>query len=178
MKIKPDFWNQELGSLPRSLYVTLLCLKPTEELDRPYAPLAILTRLPLPKIPPVTVYLGLNNVHTDVVLRQFGAPLLLTQEDLQLLTSYTLDGIFSDVFNKVYQKDADRMSYWLAPVALRRKNGTDFSTLEGLSLSDIKLDHESMRAVENGRTLWTPGSGVEQWCNKFLGMFCLQILFE
>jgi len=113
-----------------------------------------------------------------MVLRQFEAPLPLTQEDLQLLTSYTLDGIFSDVFNKVYQKDADRMSYWLAPVALRRKNGIDFSTLEGLSLCDIEIDHESMRAVENGRTLWTPGSRVEQWCNKFLGTFCLRTLFE
>jgi endoribonuclease Dicer len=51
MRIKPPLWEEERGSLPTQLYVTVIKLSNPRVLDQDAAPLALLTRSQLPAFP-------------------------------------------------------------------------------------------------------------------------------
>lgn len=166
-KIKPDFWRDSgAGSLelPTELFVTHVVVGPRSPSTTANGFL-LLTRRPLPEIPPFSVFMG-DNEEKQVVFNQIGQPVSVTADQLEALTTYTINGIFTDVFNKTFTIDANAMSYWLAPPA----NGTLQGSLEGL----INMD-ELLLAGNSERQRWVPatdveevGEHVEEWCKAFL----------
>ena len=57
-KVKPDLWAASRGSIPTKLYVTVLEVEHPERVARPIQPLALLTRTPIPSLPPIILYVG------------------------------------------------------------------------------------------------------------------------
>ena len=114
MRTKPSIWEETRGSVPDKLYMAVLVLETPANLGRPYRPLAILTRVPLPTIPTFPLHLqpGLaSGILCNPVQRYFTP----SESDLTSFTAFTLR-IFKDVFNKTYELNQPQMSYWLAPM--------------------------------------------------------------
>lgn len=114
MRVKPDFWQYQLGRAPELLYGILIDIRPKEPLSNQVAPLLLLTRRPLPLLPSFPMYLE-DGVEATVVLTRLHHQLAVSATSLTLMTAYTLNAVFHDVFNKVYEHDPARMSYWLTP---------------------------------------------------------------
>ena len=114
MRIKPSIWKESWGSIPDKLYVMVIVLENPKSLGRPYRPLAILTRAPLPEIPTFPLHLqpGLSSGVLGHAVQKYLIP---SESKLTSLTSFTLR-IFKDVFNKTYEVNQRQMSYWLAPM--------------------------------------------------------------
>ncbi|KAF3767855.1 dicer-like endonuclease [Cryphonectria parasitica EP155] len=114
MRLKPQIWA-ELG-VPEKLYATVLILSKPSALERPSRPLFILTRTPLPQLKPFLLFLGPveQEMTSDLVCQVLNCPITPTEEDLQLLTKFTLK-IFVDIFNKKYAANAQALPYFFAP---------------------------------------------------------------
>ncbi|KAF4555624.1 Dicer-like protein [Elsinoe fawcettii] len=109
MKHKPDFWHH--GQLPEILYGVIFDF--SAGLDQPYKSLIILSRNELPHIPSFPVYLN-SGAASNVILRRISGGLSAGFMQLELLTRFALK-IFKDIFNKTYEYDPAKMSYWIAP---------------------------------------------------------------
>ena len=115
MRIKPSLWQTQWGSVPEELFMTVLDLVSTGDGVQNYIPLAILTRSMLPVFPTFPLH-PKPGVISEVHCKTMQFPLKVTASDLGKLTSFTLR-IFKDIFNKTYEVNEARMSYWLAPMS-------------------------------------------------------------
>lgn len=115
MRLKPNLWD-ELGN-PEKLYAAVLILSKPHAVGRPSRPLLMLTRKPLPQIKSFPLYFGPPGQHgmsSDLTCRVLTISVQPTEDDLRLLTSFTLK-VFIDIFNKRYLAVPDDMPYFFAP---------------------------------------------------------------
>ncbi|KAL1640518.1 Dicer-like protein 1 [Diplodia intermedia] len=112
MMTKPKIWENDRGTIPEELHITVIELP--DGLDRPNQPLAILTRTPLPKLPDFPIFLN-SGTPSRVHLVPLTSVFKCSIDDVQHMTSYTLRA-FKDIFNKTYEEDHAKMSYWIAPL--------------------------------------------------------------
>jgi endoribonuclease Dicer len=114
MRVKPSIWEQTWGTIPTTLYLSVLGLTDPESLGRPTQPLALLTRVPLLSFPSFPLHAKPGQT-TGVVCEPISRVMTLTESTLTKLTSFTLR-IFKDIFNKTYEFNLQQMSYWVAPL--------------------------------------------------------------
>jgi endoribonuclease Dicer len=158
MIVKPELWQHQLGQTPKLLYGTLIGIRPSKTLSHQMAPLLLLTRLPLPELPSFPMYLE-DGTEATVVMTTLKNPFTVRDSEMKSLTAFTLDAVFHDVFNKVYEHSPSQMGYWLAPVK------TEIILYH--NLSDI-VDPEALNVANQNRTKWEAGMAASMWCNKFL----------
>jgi endoribonuclease Dicer len=161
MKVKPAFWNLGSGSAPGSLFATVIHLSPSRPLKHVHTSLVLLTRSRLPTLPSFPVYLEADN-ETAVRFERVPEAVEIDREMLDFLTSFTM-AIYADVFHKTYQRDVQRMGYWLAPYR-RSKTVTE----QGFG---AMVDHDLLQrvhAADGKRLKWLPGTSPELWLDQFL----------
>lgn len=162
MKIKPAFWGRGRGTVPEILYPMILTLRPSEKLKGQYQPLIILTREPLPNLPTFPLYL-----EDDIECQLESIPmrsLQVSQNDLSLLTTFTLR-IFQDLFNKFYEQDIAKMSYWIVPTKTQSYSVSQIS--EAMDPRQ-EIDWDALRIVQENQELsWSdkPASFIK---NRFV----------
>ncbi|CAN9192776.1 unnamed protein product [Alternaria sp. RS040] len=148
MLIKPEFWKIGRGVAPTCLYLTLIDLD--AGLDRPHQPMGLLTRNPFPQLPNFPIYLT-DCRPSNVISQSSQTPLYVSAETIDILTGFTLR-IYEDVYNKKYENDVKKMSYWVVPIL----PGKMSSPLPVSALDQI-LDMEQIHRVYNEPTWrWTP----------------------
>jgi endoribonuclease Dicer len=138
MKTKPKLWS--VGDIPDQLYLTVLKLETPEALDRPYQPLALLTRSPLPQLPSFFLHFG-SGRHSQVQNTPFSLALEATSHVVQLINTFTLC-IFDDVFSKGYQSDPAKMPYFLAPVAADAEVGVSADPASAIAWDVLQSIHD------------------------------------
>lgn len=111
MRIKPRAWEDGRGSLPSVVYLTHIDV--SEGLDRPHQPLLLITRRPMPEFPEFPLFLS-DGRRTDVKLTALKTARAVSEAELSKFNSFTLS-IFKDLYNKTYEFDESKMSYWLVP---------------------------------------------------------------
>ena len=121
MMIKPSLWARTRGTRPTTLYITMLELEKPEDLGRPIAPLALLTRTPLPDFPAFLFHLQ-NDKTSNVRCTSISEPFVIDSSQLGQLNEFTLR-IYYDIFNKKFEVNEPEMSYWLAPASSCWVNG-------------------------------------------------------
>ena len=162
MRIKPSLWETQWGSVPEKLYMTVLNLVSTGDGAQDYMPLAILTRGALPAFPTFPLH-PKPGVISEVHCKSTLLPLKVTASDLAKLTSFTLR-IYKDIFNKTYEINEARMSYWLAPVSeaakldLRRDYAPN--TLIRWDVVDFVCENEEIK--------WESDTPHEEMADRYL----------
>lgn len=111
MRVKPRVWEDNRGSLPSLVYLTRIDF--SEGLDRSHQPLLLVTRSPMPTFPRFPLFLN-NGRKTNVELTTLTPACKVSEAELTKFTSFTLR-IFKDLYNKTYEFDVAKMSYWLVP---------------------------------------------------------------
>jgi endoribonuclease Dicer len=110
----PLFWDVE-ASVPTKLYIIVLWVEKKDLIyhDRRHRPLCLLTRKPLPEIPPL--YIHGRGENANVVSKPFSQPVLVTEERLQTLSMFTIR-LLSIAANKQFECEPANFPYWIAPV--------------------------------------------------------------
>ncbi len=159
MRTKPRLWQETVGRPPVGLYATVIHLGRPDP-SKPYQPLAILTRFPLPHFPAFTIYLGVNR-RTNVVCRPTFGGVMVTKARMKAINDFTLR-IFKDVFNKTYEEDLSKMPYWLVPV----KPMTRMSAIEE---AENVIDWDGVYEVHyNERLKWDETTPGGFFANRFM----------
>ncbi|KAL8802977.1 MAG: hypothetical protein Q9182_003465 [Xanthomendoza sp. 2 TL-2023] len=114
MKVKPSIWQDTRGSLPESLYMTILELENPQNLGRPSVPIALLTRTKMPNLPCALLHLQVN-ASSNLIYSSLQDSFQTPKTTLSRLNAFTLR-IYKDVFNKTFEWNESAMSYWFAPV--------------------------------------------------------------
>lgn len=160
MLVKPQCWELVSGQQPQQFHIVTMHIKEVEgsrTLLRKPAPLALVTRDPLPIMPTFPLYLE-DDIECQVTFQPCTSSLSVTAKLLEALTSFTLQ-IFLDVFNKDYEFDENRMPYWLAPV----------SPLVGSLDQTWQIDTSTLtRILAKGSQRWEPGQSADLWSNSFI----------
>lgn len=159
MRLKPSLWEASQGLKPSTLYFTLLDV--SDGLDRPHQPLLLLTRCQLPSFPEFPLYLWRGR---QVMVKSvtFQSSYDFSAEAMSKLTTFTLR-IYLDIFNKRYEEDTTRMSYWLAPVeATGQFNAATTEPWEMIDWSTLHTVHENVNFQ------WTPNMSPEFLVDKFI----------
>lgn len=155
---KPSFWDVAGKPLPERLYVTVFTLTTPEPMGRPYQPLCVITREPIPVIPLFTVYAdqgGSSEVHAITLKSTLG----LTPNMLERLNIFT-DRFFHDVFAKTFEITPD-IPYWIFPI--KHVPVTENSELEEI------LDNDLINLVmQHKELLWDENTPHEFFKNRFL----------
>ncbi|KAL5113961.1 Dicer-like protein 1 [Pleosporales sp. CAS-2024a] len=138
MLVKPSFWRRERGTVPECLYLTVV--NAAQGLDRPHQPLGLLTRQPLPHLPLFPIYLR-DGRQSNIVSQSTSTPIPMSAELLEMLTKFTLR-IFEDIYNKEYEYDVTKMSYWVLPLAVEK-----LATMGSLSDLTEMFDMEQVQRV-------------------------------
>lgn len=112
MRRKPNAWSV-LGR-PETLFVTVIKLSNPKALGRPSRPLAILTRVPLPRVAPFSIHFG-NQQMSSVECFPLSMAIDCHPDDIDGLVQFTLR-IFKDVFSKEFASEAEKMPYFFAPL--------------------------------------------------------------
>lgn len=158
--LKPAIWEEKRGSVPRELFMTILWLDGIW--DRSVQPLALLTRTRLLSFPRFPLF-RITGEPADVATLSLDGRLSINGSQLDLLTSFTLK-IFKDIFNKKFEHDNPKMSYWLAPlqnIAIDRQ--TRFMSPSSL------LDWTVMsKVIEQDATKWHSGMKLQDFEDKFM----------
>ena len=153
---KPSFWNDHQGTMPAKLYAVIISLKPSKDITRDHGDLVLLTRERLPEFPSFPIFLD-DDVETTVCLEDIQKHIDVSDVELDTLTEFTLR-VFRDVFHKVYDKETEKMTYWLAPAtrlaegekAAEPRKVIDWQTLsfvkdnDEIQFSDCSDDPESL----------------------------------
>ncbi|RVX74286.1 hypothetical protein B0A52_02118 [Exophiala mesophila] len=168
--LKPNFWlDGGVGSLdlPTHLFVTRVTFLSSTGANNKRS-ILLFTRRPLPPIPKFPVFLD-ENVEHEVLFSSLPSSVSVTTEQIDHLTCYTLNAVFADIFNKVYEAESHNMSYWLAPPS----NHTDDDSFD--ALVDFK---ELTTAASPERLQWKtinplseshcPSVDAGKWQNAFL----------
>lgn len=167
MRLKPSLWEQSVQTeaLPTKVFMTIVDFQ--HGLDRAHQPLAMLMRKPLPtEMPTFPIYLN-DGRASMVISRNAPNSIGVTVEQLDMLTTYTLR-IFLDLFNKKYEHEVEKMSYWIAPLraGLIKSNK---SIVTSVQASPFLLDWAAIELVHNNeRFEWTPETPNEFVLDKFL----------
>ncbi|PWO24465.1 PTC1, Serinethreonine protein phosphatase [Pyrenophora tritici-repentis] len=159
MLIKPNFWKLGRGTVPTHLYVTVVDLD--SGLDRPHQPLGLLTRHPFPQLPNFPIYLT-DGRPSNIVSQPSDTPLPLSETMLDVLTEFTLR-IYQDIYNKEYEKDVQKMSYWVVPVVSSQMASLPFVT----TINQI-LDMDQISRVYSKPTWkWTIDTKPEDLIDQY-----------
>jgi endoribonuclease Dicer len=159
MLIKPDFWKQGRDSIPDQLYLTTIDAECG--LDRPHQPLALLTRRPFPSLPPFPIYLT-DGRPSNIISRSINVPISPTTEQLEMMTKFTLR-IYEDIYNKVYEYDVDKMSYWVVPVIAEK-----LSMMSSTSSLEHVIDMAQILKVHNEPYWkWTAQTDSDNLLDKY-----------
>ncbi|KAF3043096.1 Dicer-like protein 1 [Didymella keratinophila] len=160
MQIKPKFWKQGRGLVPGQLFLTIVNVD--AGLDRPHQPLGILTRTAFPQLPFFPVYLT-EGKPSNVVSRSHNVPFPVDDDTMQAVTKFTLR-LFQDIFNKTYEYDVQKMSYWVVPIRLTESVPSSRS----LVFEDV-VDMSQMRRVHEQPTWqWTPDTPEHELLDKYI----------
>ena len=160
MLIKPEFWKQGRGSAPGHLYLTIVDVD--AGLDRPHQPLGLLTRNPFPQMPYFPIYLT-DGRASNVVSQSFHEPLPLAEATLEIITKFTLR-VYEDIYNKTYEHDVQKMSYWVVPILSRE---TLFS-LRPTSLEDVTDMPQMHKVFEQPNWQWIPETLNHELLDKYI----------
>ena len=185
MRIKPSLWETQWGAIPEELYFTILDLVTKGNGPTPvYKSLAMLTREPLPDFPVFPLH-PQPGVISEVNCKRVPLPLKVTASSLAKLTSFTLR-IFKDIFNKTYEVNEERMSYWLAPLldgAIYADRGSDSGSLIDLDIQcsdaiispnrfpspDTLIDWKTVDFVQdNDEITWSRDTPHEEMVDRYL----------
>lgn len=159
MRLKPKVWEAGRGTIPTELYLTLFDV--SGALDRPHKPLMLVTRTPMPAFPEFPLFLGQGR-RTMVKTFSSSAAVNICHDQLDQLTNFTLR-IFKDMFNKTYEFDTSKMSYWLAPTTGATSGvpvSKDLEALVDWAVVDFVHSNEDFE--------WTPEMPDSFLVDKFL----------
>ncbi|KAF9226467.1 hypothetical protein BS17DRAFT_775670 [Gyrodon lividus] len=108
---RTQFWTNSIRLSGRRLFPFVVCV---EGQNADYAPILILTRQPLPHIPPFRLFFsGMSET-----IRNFrGTPLLVDEQRLEVLRLFTLR-ICRAISNKPFSCPLEKMAYMFAPLKL------------------------------------------------------------
>ncbi|KAI1268232.1 hypothetical protein F5Y18DRAFT_423590 [Xylariaceae sp. FL1019] len=112
MKMKPTAWSSTDGS--DSFFITILKLSDPDMLGRQSVPIALVTRVPLPRVANFPVFFG-SQRGSNVECLPLPGDIMLTPDLVVSLNHFTLR-IFKDVFSKEYAFEPAKMSYFFAPL--------------------------------------------------------------
>lgn len=158
---KPVIWNQNSGTVPKVLYVTVLRLTPSKTLKRDHQNLILLTREKLPNFPRFPLFLE-DDVETEVSSLPIKAAMTISTEHLEALTTFTLR-VFRDLFHKTYEHNPESMPYWLAPAAMDsgqiEECNDPFGLINWVTLTFVQ---------ENDELFWTVDSPKEFLIDRFV----------
>ncbi|KAG6918931.1 hypothetical protein DXG01_010586 [Tephrocybe rancida] len=109
---EPEFWRNT-RTIPIAMLYPIIISTTAPDIDKqPYAPLAILTRQPLPDLASFNVFH--SGIPTVVSIKR-GAPLQIDQTQLNDIYSYTLR-VCRTVSNKPFQCSSANMVYFFVPL--------------------------------------------------------------
>lgn len=169
-KLKPKFWLEGgVGSLdlPTHLFATRVSFRSiTGASDK--RSVLLFTRIPLPPVPTFPVFLD-DNVEHEVVFSSLALSVPVSTEQVNSLTFYTLNAVFADIFNKVYEAEPHNISYWLAPPSDHAVDGS-FDVLVDLKELATAASPERLRwKIVNALSESLCRSvDAEKWQNAFL----------
>ncbi|KAI9794454.1 MAG: Dicer-like protein 1 [Peltula sp. TS41687] len=160
MRAKPTIWAESVGTVPQKLFLTILALEEPQTGPISCQPLALLTRTPLPQLPQFPLYMN-SGSKTGVSFTKVSESLTVSESKLDEINCFTLR-FFKDIYNKVYESDAERMPYWIAPVIHGKIPYTNCHAEDLIDWDAVKQvqDHESLP--------WTEETPNEFFENKFL----------
>lgn len=159
---KPLLWAKDRGTNPTALYATVIFLKSSKPLRHETKPLVMLTRHAMPSFPCFPVYPN-NDNECEVVTASFAEPITISEYDLNSLTTFTLR-TFRDAFHKVYERQGEKFSYWLAPSAVSDPAST--AAIDSRSTIDWNL----LSAIDEGpdEIEYSPDKPPEFYQNRFI----------
>lgn len=158
MMSKPSFWRNRTP--PATLYAMVISLIPSNPLMRKHGSLVLLTRERLPGIPNFSIFLE-EDVETTIHSVPMENGLVPSTDELDFLTIFTLR-VFRDVFHKIYDRETEKMPYWLAPAAtdvVFEGNTDAHSTIDWKTLSFIR---------ENEEIQWSSDKAPDFLNNRFV----------
>ncbi|CBX93957.1 similar to dicer-like protein 1 [Plenodomus lingam JN3] len=159
MLIKPSFWKQGRDTVPDQLYLTVINVD--AGLDRPHQPLGLLTRRQFPQLPSFPIYLA-DGRPSHIVSKSIPTVLPVPSEILEMITKFTLR-IYEDIYNKQYEYNIQKISYWVVPVLSDQIHKSP----SGTNIEDM-LDMEQIRRVYKNPTWdWTPTVYPEDLIDKY-----------
>ncbi|KAK2746364.1 Dicer-like protein 1 [Myotisia sp. PD_48] len=164
MKLKPKLWNIGNGTTPDRLFMTVLYIS-CQTTSREYRSFLLLTREALPNLPSFPLYLE-DNTASDLISIQIPKQLQFSEKEMDLFTHFTFR-IFQDLFNKVFQTEPEKLSYWIAPAIegiepygeLAAKEIIDWQTLQEVRENE-ELDWKSV-------DFDTPRFLVDRWDGRY-----------
>lgn len=157
MRLKPELWTFGRGTTPERLH--LLRIDLPDGLDRRHRSMILLSRQILGAFPTFPLFLA-SGKSSLVVTTSVTSALQVTNEDVEVLTTFTLR-VFKDVFNKTYENDSSKMSYWLVP----GRTGSADTAKEARDLIDWEAVFQSSR---DGEYRWSPQMNSPFLVDKFL----------
>ena len=153
---KPDFWRNTLSTPVASWYPTAIMTTRHTDALRPYAPMTILARRPLPELHSFKIFI--SGVSADVRFRAC-AETQLTGKQVQDLYLYTIR-ICRAVANKPFSCSYESMAYLFAPLTLSWED----TTQDPWNLPDI-LDYIPWDVVSTAAQSWVtelPADDIDQ----------------
>jgi endoribonuclease Dicer len=118
---KPDFWDRSESVNSNHLYPTVIATNYSDDSSRPYTPLLILTRHPLPPLPSFRLFF--SNIPGVIQLIR-GASFEVDEDHLEDIHLYTIR-ICRAIANKPFTCPLEKMQYFFAPLAPTWKAPTD-----------------------------------------------------
>lgn len=110
---QPDFWKLKDNTNCDRLYPTIISTTYLADPQKPYGPMLILTRQPLPPLPSFKVFF--SGMPATIHLTQ-GASFEVEGERLEDLHGYTLR-VCRAILNKAFTCELEKMQYFFAPLA-------------------------------------------------------------
>lgn len=167
---KPLLWGKDRGIIPTILYATLIYSKASKPLRHDAKPLVMLTRQAMPNFPSFPIFLD-NENECQIRTTSFSNPITISEHDLQCLTTFTLR-TFRDAFHKVYARQPEMLSYWLAPsvvsdpdniAALDPRDTIDWNLMSAIDEGPEEIEYSSDQPPEyyQGRFLY------DKWDGRF-----------
>jgi endoribonuclease Dicer len=158
MRLKPSLWSEGRGTIPSELYLTILDV--SAGLDRPHQPIGLLTRAPLPDLPPFPLFMDSGKV-TMAITKNFQTKLATNEAVLDYLTIFTLR-LWKDVNAKTFEVNLPGMSYWVAPIIADQ-------ALYTVSEPEAHIDWAILKTVfHNEEYPWSPQMPDSFLTDKFL----------
>ncbi|KAF1965214.1 endoribonuclease dcr-1 [Bimuria novae-zelandiae CBS 107.79] len=161
MRVKPDIWQTDLGTIPEQLYLTVVDVD--AGLDRPHQPLGILTRVPLPPFPSFPIYLK-DDRASNVLSIPLSKPLKVTAEALERFTNFFFL-TYKDITNKAYEPDITKIYYWQVPILQSQE-----TISRNANPKDV-IDMAQLRCVDNPNYRWTPDMPIEEIIERVVNVY-------
>ncbi|KIK99243.1 hypothetical protein PAXRUDRAFT_30619 [Paxillus rubicundulus Ve08.2h10] len=128
---RTQFWTNSIRLSCRHLFPFIVCV---EGRDADFAPILILTRQPLPHIPPFRLFFpGMS----ETIRNLRGPPLVVDEQRLEALRLFTLR-ICRAISNKPFCCSVEKMAYIFAP--LKPPQHGNFQTIESIDFGHL-LDY-------------------------------------